>query len=168
MVFQKFSKAKFGVKVVECVTFFWLVSGEITGQGSRTFVLSLKLPSSTGVWALVPAELRYIAMYTPRGKTRTSTAALFVLITVAWSPLFCFYISPLFWLATVWICLPCLGRCRRLKPRRAAGSPAWFPFSLSPFHSSIHRVAHIPWNLMHENTTPSTITRQAQRAPHHC
>ena len=36
--------------------FLWLVGGEITGWYSRNLVLSLKLPSSTWVGALVPTE----------------------------------------------------------------------------------------------------------------
>ena len=40
-----------------CVqTFFWLAGGEITGWCSRTHGLSLKLPSSTWMGALVPIE----------------------------------------------------------------------------------------------------------------
>ena len=43
--------------ILHCVqTFFWLIGGEVTGQRSRTPVLSLKLPSSTWVGTLVPAE----------------------------------------------------------------------------------------------------------------
>ena len=41
-------KAKFGVMAVGCVTFFWLVDGEVTGWCSRNLVLSLKLTSS--IW----------------------------------------------------------------------------------------------------------------------
>ena len=39
-----------------CADLFRLVGGEITGQCSRNLVLSLKLPSSTWVGALVPTE----------------------------------------------------------------------------------------------------------------
>ena len=43
--------------IFHCVqTFFWLVSGEVTGWCSRNLVLSLKLPSSTWVGPLVPTE----------------------------------------------------------------------------------------------------------------
>ena len=41
--------------IFHCVqTFFWLVGGEVTGWHSRNLVLSLQLPSSTWVGALVP------------------------------------------------------------------------------------------------------------------
>ena len=53
------------------VAFFWLVAGEVTGWFSRNLVLSLKLPSSTWVGALVPVEgLKDIVMYIPWGGTR--------------------------------------------------------------------------------------------------
>ena len=47
---------KFGMSDSGCVTFFWLVGGEITGQCSKNPVLSLKLPSFTWVGSLVSAE----------------------------------------------------------------------------------------------------------------
>ena len=46
---QAVFKAKFGVRAAGCVTFFWWVSDEVTGQCSRNLVLSLNLPSSTRV-----------------------------------------------------------------------------------------------------------------------
>ena len=54
---EEFLKAKFGVRAAVCVTFFWLVGGEVRGQCSRNLVLSLKLPSSTWVEALDPVEV---------------------------------------------------------------------------------------------------------------
>ena len=49
-------KGKFRVRLAGCVTFFWLPGGEVTGWCSRNLMLSLKLPSSTWVGTLVPAE----------------------------------------------------------------------------------------------------------------
>lgn len=55
-----------------CVTFFWLVGGEIAGWCSRNVVLRLKLPSSTWLEALVPGKgLKDIVTYIPGGGTRT-------------------------------------------------------------------------------------------------
>ena len=73
MVFgEKFLKSRFGVKAAGCVTFFWLVGGEVTGRGSRNLVLSLKLPSSTWLGALVLADkLKDIVTYIPWEGTRT-------------------------------------------------------------------------------------------------
>ena len=59
---EEFSWAKFGVKAVGCVIFFWLVGGEATGWCSRNLVFSLKLPSSTRVGALVLVELKNILL----------------------------------------------------------------------------------------------------------
>ena len=45
---------------------FWLVGGEVTEWSSRSIVLSLKLPSSPWVGALVPAEeLKDVVIYIP-------------------------------------------------------------------------------------------------------
>ena len=69
---EKFLEAKLGVRAAGCVAFFWLVGGEVTGRCSRDLVISLKLPSSTCLGALVPAEeLKDIFMYVPWGGTRT-------------------------------------------------------------------------------------------------
>ena len=55
-----------------CAGFFWLVGGEVTGWGSGNLALSLKLPSSTWVGALVSAEeLKDFVMYLPWGGTGT-------------------------------------------------------------------------------------------------
>lgn len=53
---KEFLKAKFGVRVAGCVSFFGLVGGEIMGWCSGHLVLSLKLPSSLWARALVPLE----------------------------------------------------------------------------------------------------------------
>ena len=50
---EKFLQAKFRVRVEGCVTFFWLVGGEVTRWWPRNLVLCLKLPSSTWVGSLV-------------------------------------------------------------------------------------------------------------------
>ena len=72
---ERVFKEKFSGRAAECVTFFWLVGGEVTGwcsrnlslqssgckqSGVQVLVLSLKLPSSSWVRVLVPAELRDI------------------------------------------------------------------------------------------------------------
>ena len=87
-----------------CVkTFFWLVAGEVTGRSSWNLVLSLKLPSSTWVPALVFAEeLKDIVMYIPWGGTRTLPQGCTIF---SWLLLLCFCIPSLLWLAAVWICL---------------------------------------------------------------
>ena len=55
-----------------CGVFFWLIGGAVTGWCSRDPVLSLKLPSSTWVSALVLAEeLKDSAVYITWGGTRT-------------------------------------------------------------------------------------------------
>jgi len=54
---EKFLWVKFGVRATECVTFFWLIGGEVTEQCSRNLVLSLKLPSSTWVGPFVVVQL---------------------------------------------------------------------------------------------------------------
>ena len=75
-------------------TFFWLVGGEVTGQCSRNLVLSLKLPSSTWVEALVPTEELKGITYIPWGGTRT----LSHICTIAsWLLLLCFCIPSLPW-----------------------------------------------------------------------
>ena len=94
--------AKSGVRAAGCVTFFWPVGGDVTWWCSRNLVLSLKLPSSTWVRALVPAEeLKDIVMYIPWGGTRILPQGCTI---VSWllPPSFC--IPSLPWLATVWIC----------------------------------------------------------------
>ena len=60
------------MKASGCGVFFWLIGGAVTGWCSRDLVLSLKLPSSTWVSALVPAEeLKDRAVYITWGGTRT-------------------------------------------------------------------------------------------------
>ena len=69
--------------------------------GNRV-MLSLKLPSSTSVGALVPTEeLKGIVMCIPSGGTRILPQGCTI---VSWLLLLCFCIPPLPWLATVWIC----------------------------------------------------------------
>ena len=99
---KKFLKAKFGVRAAECVTFFWLVDGEVTGWCSSNLVLSLKLPSSTWVGALIPEEeLKGIVMCIPWGGTRALSQGCTV---VSWLFLPRFFIPSLPWLAAVWTC----------------------------------------------------------------
>ena len=76
---KSFYRPKFGMRVAGCMTPpDWWVSGEVTGQYSRNLVLSLKLPSSTCVGALVPTEVFRHLMYIPWEGTRILflTAAL--------------------------------------------------------------------------------------------
>ena len=99
---RSFLKAKFGIRAAGCVTFLLLAGGEVTGQCSRDLVFRLKLPSSTWVGALVPAEeLKGIVMYNLLGGTRTLPQGCTI---VSWLFLLCFCIPSLPWLATVWIC----------------------------------------------------------------
>ena len=85
---DEFLKATFGVKVAGCMTFFWLVGGEVTGwcfrnlnhqpgsdqSGVYKLGLNMKSPSSTWVGVLVPAEqlkdMCWIVMDIPWGGTR--------------------------------------------------------------------------------------------------
>ena len=53
---EEFLKAKFWMRATGCVTFFWLVNGEVKRWCFRNLVLSLKLPSSIWVGDLVPVE----------------------------------------------------------------------------------------------------------------
>ena len=94
---------------LQCVTFFWLVGGEVTGWCSRNLELSLKLPSSTwggvGVWVQgrgrsLSEELKDTVMLAPRVGTRTLPQGC----PTTWLFLPCFCILSLPWLATVWIC----------------------------------------------------------------
>ena len=128
------------MRAVWCVTFFWLVGGEVTGRCSRNLVLSLKLPSSTWVGALVPAEDgKDIVMYISWGGTRT---LLYHRTIISWLLLLCFCIPSLPGLATVWISL-WSGKVREAEwslfptnkkwetqnvfvPRRVPQSPAGF------------------------------------------
>ena len=74
-------------------SFFWLVSGEVTGQCSRNLVLSLKLPPSTWVGTLVPTEeLEGFVMYIPWAGTKALSQDCF---TVSWLLLSSFCISSL-------------------------------------------------------------------------
>ena len=99
---EELLKAKFGVRPAGCVTFFWLEGGEVTGWSFRNLVLSLKLPSSSWVVALVLIEeLRDIVMYIPWGGTRT---LIYSCTIVSWLFFFCFCIPSLPWLVTAWIC----------------------------------------------------------------
>ena len=60
------------MRAAGCVTFSWLVDGELTRQWSRNLGLSQKSPSSTWAGALVPIEeLKDIVMYIPWRGTRT-------------------------------------------------------------------------------------------------
>ena len=64
-----------------CVTFLWLVGGEVTGWCSRNLVLNLKIPSST--W--VPAEeLKdiVILLYVSLQKDLTTALLFFVSLLV--------------------------------------------------------------------------------------
>ena len=55
-----------------CVDFPWLFSGDVTVRCFRDLVLSLKLPSSTWMGALVPTEeLKDTVTSIPLGETRT-------------------------------------------------------------------------------------------------
>ena len=96
MVFrEEFSKIKFGVRAAGCVTFFWLVGGEVIGWCSRNLVLNLKLSSSTWVGALVPIELKdrcQNVMYIHWRGTRT---LLYHCTIVSWLFFLCFCISSL-------------------------------------------------------------------------
>ena len=92
---EEFLKAKFRVRAAECVTFFWLVGGEVTGWYSRDLVLSQKLLSSTRVGAWAPTEeLKDIllCLSIPWGGTRP---LLYHCINVSWLLLLCFCISSL-------------------------------------------------------------------------
>ena len=52
MVFCKaFLKATFGVTAAGCMTFFWLVSGEVRGYGSRNLIHQPSGSNQSGVWA---------------------------------------------------------------------------------------------------------------------
>ena len=76
---KSFYRPKSGMRVAGCMTPpDWWVSGEVTGQYSRNLVLSLKLPSSTCVGALIPTEVFRHLMYIPWEGTRILflTAAL--------------------------------------------------------------------------------------------
>ena len=48
----KFYRSNLGWRLLECITFIWLVHGEVTGWCSRNHWLSLKWPSSTWVGGL--------------------------------------------------------------------------------------------------------------------
>ena len=94
--------AKFRVRNARCVSFFWLVGGEVTGLCSRNPVLSLKWPSSTWVGALVPAEERkdiaIISLEEKPGSSFNCCIIVFCLLP------FCFFTPLLSWLVAVWIC----------------------------------------------------------------
>ena len=86
---EEFLKAQFEMKAVGCVTFFWLVGGEVTGWCPRTLVLSWKLPSSTWVEALVPVEeLKDILLCT----SLEEELRLLYCCTVVWLLFLCFCI----------------------------------------------------------------------------
>ena len=86
---------------VEGCTLFWLVGGEVTGWCSRNPALSLKLPPSSWVGALVPQKNSDTALYIPGGGTRTLPQGCTI---VSWLLLPSFCVPSLSWLAVVWIC----------------------------------------------------------------
>ena len=89
------------MRAAECVTFFTLVGGEVTEQCSRNLVLSLKLPSSPWVEALVPTELKDTVMYSPSGGTRTVHPWLHLFLF--FFNKFIYYLFIYFWLCWVFV-----------------------------------------------------------------
>ena len=93
-------KETFGVRVVGCGTFFWLVGGEASGLCSRNLVLILTLPSSTWVGAPVLQKNSKTALCVVLSVgTRTLSQGC----TTIWLFLLCFCIPSRPWLAIVWI-----------------------------------------------------------------
>lgn len=70
MIFrEEFLKAKFWMRPVGCMTFFWLAGDEATRWCSRTLILHWKLPSSSWVGSLVPiGKLRDTLLCIPLGE----------------------------------------------------------------------------------------------------
>ena len=82
-----------------CAGFIWLVGSEVTGWGSRNLALSLKLPSSTWVGALVLVEeLKNFVIYLPWWGTGTLPCCFLT------APPLCNPFLP--WLAMVGLNLP--------------------------------------------------------------
>ena len=118
MVFrEEFLKAKFGVRAAGCVTFFWLVGGEVTGWYSRNLVLSLvTILHLGGGLSSYRRTQRCIVIYTTWGGTRTM---LYCCTIVSWLLFPCVSISSLPRIITLWIC--------PLELRESLGGWSYFP-----------------------------------------